>query len=160
MKDGSYQSGRGLVHRDLKPHNLFLSREKRLLSVKIGDFGLAKAFDLAGLSGQTRSGDLSGTPHFMPREQVLNFKCSRPPVDVWATAATLYYMLTGAVPRDFEPNKDVWQTVLDCDAVPIRKRDRGIPPRLAEVIDAALVERPQIGFQTAGQFKLALESVL
>jgi serine/threonine-protein kinase len=160
MKDGSYQSGRGLVHRDLKPHNIFLHRQGRTLRAKIGDFGLAKAFDLAGLSGQTRSGDLSGTPHFIPREQVLNFKCSKPPVDVWATAATLYFMLTGAVPRDFDPHKDVWQTVLDCDAVPIRRRDASVPKRLAEVIDTALVEKPQIGFQSAREFRSALEAAL
>jgi serine/threonine protein kinase len=161
MKDGSYQAGSGLVHRDLKPDNIFLCRQGRApATAKIGDFGLAKAFDLAGLSGQTRSGDLGGTPHFMARQQVLNFKCSQPPVDVWAAAASLYFMLTGAVPRDFPPNKDPWQTVLETDAVPIRRRARGLPKRLAEVIDAALVERPEIGFQTAAEFKRALEAAL
>jgi serine/threonine protein kinase len=62
---------------------------------KVGDYGLAKAFDAAGLSGQTRTGSMAGTPHFMPRQQVVNFKYARPEVDVWAMAASLYNILAG-----------------------------------------------------------------
>ncbi|MSR64892.1 MAG: hypothetical protein EXS18_03825 [Verrucomicrobiae bacterium] len=69
-------------------------------------------------------------------------------------------MLTAQVPRDFVRGKDVWKTVLDTDAVPIRRRDPGIPKRLAEVIDAALVDKPEIHFKTAAEFKRALERAL
>src|SRR5262249_41686 len=61
--------GKGLVHRDLKPHNLFLANTGGARITKVGDYGLAKAFDLAGLSGQTRTGAVYGTPFFMPRQQ-------------------------------------------------------------------------------------------
>ena len=96
----------------------------------------------------------------MPRQQVVNFKYSGPEVDVWAAAACLYSMLTGATPRDFPSGKDVWQALLDTEAVPIRRRDSSIPKRLAEVIDKALIDRPEILFKTAADFKKALLTAL
>ncbi len=160
LADGSYGTGRGLVHRDLKPGNLFLSGSGSGRVVKIGDFGLAKAFDLAGLTGQSCTGAAAGTPVFMPRQQVVNFKYARPDVDVWASAATLYFLLTGAVPRDFTRGQDPWQVVLQTGAVPIRQRQPKIPARLAEVIDLALRDQPRIHFATAAEFRRELERVL
>jgi serine/threonine-protein kinase len=161
LKDGRFVPGRGLVHRDIKPENVFLRGPRSKRAAKLGDYGLAKAFDLAGLSGHTYTGDVAGTPHFMPRQQVVNFLDAGPEVDVWATAATLYCMLTGNVPRDFSrKHVDPWQVVLQTDAVPIRQRDRQIPEKLAAVIDFALRDKPQIGFQTAFELKRALEEVL
>lgn len=160
LADGRIGPGRGLVHRDLKPHNIFLSGSDSRRAAKVGDYGLAKAFDMAGLSGRTRTGAKAGTPYFMPRQQVINFKYVKPDVDVWAMAASLYCMLTGAFPRDFPKGQDRWCVVLQTDAVPIRKRDSSIPKRLAEVIDYALVDNLGIGFKTAAEFKQALEQVL
>jgi len=157
LSNGEYVAATGLVHRDLKPHNVFLHDCDGEALVRIGDFGLSKAFDIAGLSGQTRSGMAAGTPMFMPRQQVVNFRHAKPDVDVWAAAACLYYMLTGKCPRDFKPYQDVWQTVLSTDAVPIGKRDSSVPRRLAAVIDLALQDKPAIGFQTAAEFLDALE---
>jgi serine/threonine-protein kinase len=160
LADGSIGRGRGLIHRDLKPQNIFLSGSGSSRIAKVADFGLAKAFDTAGLSGQTRTGTAAGTPYFMPRQQVINFKFAKPEVDVWAIAASLYFMLTGAVPRDFQRGKDPWQAVLQTDPVPIRKRRASIPQKLAEVIDQALVDKPKIHFKTAAELKGALERVL
>ncbi len=151
--------GSGLVHRDLKPANLFLASAAGATVAKVGDYGLGKAFDQAGLSGQTCTGAVAGTPSFMPRQQVINFKYAKPEVDVWAAAASLYHLLTGHTPRDFPPGKDPWLVVLQDAPVPIRRRDTSIPERLAEVIDAALVDRPAIPFKTAAEFRRALEAV-
>jgi eukaryotic-like serine/threonine-protein kinase len=145
---------KGLVHQDLKPNNIFISKIDDKIVAKIGDYGLAKAFDLAGLSGQTLTGTQIGTPAFMPRQQVLSFKHQLPEIDVWATAACLYNMLTGYFPRDF--TGDPWLSVLQNKPVPILKRHHGIPTKLAQVIDLALQEKPQIYFQTAAEFKQAL----
>src|SRR5262249_47243612 len=106
LSDGSEERAAGLVHRDLSPHNILLSGTGGGRVAKVGDFGLAKAFDLAGLSGQTRTGSTAGKPYFMPRQQVINFKYAKPDVDVWAAAASLYCMLTGRVPRDFPEDRD------------------------------------------------------
>lgn len=151
----------GLVHRDLKPANVFLvkSGEKKLLA-KIGDYGLAKAFDLAGMSGLSMAGDVAGTPAFMPRQQVIQYRDAKPEVDVWAAAAMLYYMLTLHYARDFSKDKDRWQTVLQQDAVPIRKRDKTIPAALAAVIDAALVDRPALRFKSAKALRRALAQAM
>jgi eukaryotic-like serine/threonine-protein kinase len=141
----------------LKPSNLFLAKVKDEVIVKIGDYGLSKAFDLAGLSGQSMTGGAAGTPVFMCRQQLLNFKYSKPEVDVWATAACLYNMLTGYFPRNF--TGDPFLAVLQNEPVPIRQRDASIPKELAKVIDLALQEKPQIYFQTAAEFKKALLKV-
>jgi len=156
LKDGSYAEGKGFVHRDLSPHNILLAEGRGASVAKVSDYGLGKAFDTAGLSGHTRTGSTAGKPWFMPRQQVVNFKYAGPEVDVWAAAACLYNMLTGATPRDFPRGKDVWQAVLETEPTPIRKRDSSIPPRLAEIIDKALIDKPSIVFKTAADFKKAL----
>ncbi len=160
LKDGRYVEGHGFVHRDLSPHNILLAEIRGTTVGKVSDYGLGKAFDTAGLSGHTRTGATAGKPWFMPRQQVVNFKYSGPEVDVWAAAACLYSMLTGATPRDFPAGKDVWQAVLESESVPIRRRDPSIPPRLAEVIDKALIDRPAIVFKTAADLKRALLAAL
>jgi len=152
--DGIITKGKGLVHQNLKPNNIFISKINDKIVVKIGDYGLSKAFDLAGLSGQTLTGTKMGTPAFMPRQQVLNFKDELPEIDIWATAACLYNMLTGYFPRNF--TGDPWLSVLQNSPVPILQRHHGIPQNLAKVIDLALQEKPQIYFQTAAEFKQAL----
>ncbi|MBD2568477.1 serine/threonine protein kinase [Anabaena lutea FACHB-196] len=154
LANGSFGKGKGLVHRDLKPNNIFLCNINGQLTAKIGDYGLAKSFDLAGLSGQTFTKRMGGTPGFIPRQQVLKFRDAKPDVDVWAAAACLYNMLTGYFPRNF--TDDPWLDILQNNPVPILQRDRNIPIKLAEVIDLALTEKPQIYFQSAAKFKEAL----
>lgn len=151
---------RGLVHRDIKPSNILLAGSGSACVAKVADFGLSKAFDQAGLSGHTRTGSVGGTVAFMARQQIVSYKFAKPEVDVWAMAASLYHMLTGALPRDFPPGTDAIAVVLDRPAVPIRRRDSSVPPRLAEVIDEALIERPEIAIKSAAELKRALEQAV
>jgi serine/threonine-protein kinase len=160
LEDDETETACGVVHRDLSPHNLFLSKSKGKHIAKVGDFGLAKAFDTAGLSGQTCTGVTAGKPSFMPRQQVINFRFSRPEVDVWAMAASLYNMLTGEYPRDFPEKSDPWQVALTTSAIPIRDRDSSIPQRLAAVIDKALIDKPAITFKTAAELRQELRKAM
>ncbi len=160
QKGGGFAPGKGLVHRDLKPANLFLTGGGSGRLVKIGDYGLAKAFDEIGLSGGTRTGEIAGTWEYMCRQQVIDYRSPRPKVDVWALAASLYYLLTGCLPRTFPSDKDPWLTVLETNPVPILQRNPSLPRRLAQLIDHALTEEPDIPFQTATQLKAELETVL
>ncbi|MCI2421355.1 serine/threonine-protein kinase [Saccharopolyspora sp. K220] len=152
----AHAHGESVVHRDLSPHNILLGEADGPLVAKVGDFGLAKAFDQAGLSGLTRTGTTAGKPWYVPRQQVVNFRDASPAVDVWALAACLYHALTGAHPRDFPRGKDPWQVILQAEPVPIRRREPDIPEPLAEVIDEALRENPKSAFQTADELRRAL----
>jgi eukaryotic-like serine/threonine-protein kinase len=142
----SFAHEQGYIHRDLKPENILLSTEEEY-GAKIADFGLAKSFVEAGLSGVTASGTSAGTLLFMPKEQLVNFKRVGPSTDVWAMAATLYWLLTGETPREVCEDDNPISAILSQPAIPIRKRAPDVPAPLADVIDLALRDtataRPQ-----------------
>ncbi|MET8826976.1 FHA domain-containing serine/threonine-protein kinase [Streptomyces sp. NPDC004610] len=160
LADGTLTTGRGLVHRDIKPQNLLLTGDRARMRVKIADFGLAKAFDTAGLSGHTLTGALGGSLAFMPRGQAIDFKYAHPDADLWAVTACLYWMLTGSAPRDFPPGADPVDIVLRRPPVPVRERLPSLPRRLADVIDTALVDRPRITLTTATDLGEAIRRAL
>jgi serine/threonine protein kinase len=156
----AFAHAKGIVHRDLKPGNILLAGNKSDRKVKVSDFGLAKNFEQAGLSGLTLTGNFGGTLYYMPREQIVNFKRVKPVSDVWSIAATFYIMLTGWLPRDFPKDKDPLAVVLDGGVIPIRKRNGNIPKPLAAVIDRALEIKPKSRFQDAKEMREALAKVL
>jgi len=156
----AYAHRHNIVHRDLKPHNLLLAGSDGRWTAKIGDLGMAKNFEKAGLSGRTLTGAYAGTPQFMPREQVINFKYVKPVSDVWSLGATFYGMLTGQTPHDFPRGLDPIEVVLGGKIIPIRQRDASLPKKLAEVIDRSLMVKPQERFQDASEFRRALEPAL
>jgi len=148
------------VHRDLKPQNILLHKRAGQIKAKLTDFGLAKSFETAGLSGMTATGTAGGTFHYMPREQLTNFKYVQPVSDVWSMAATFYQILTGKYPLDFPSNRDPMEVILRDEATPIRQRDAGIPKPLAEVIDRALLSDTTKRYQDASEMRSALQQSL
>jgi len=156
----SYVHSKNIVHRDLKPANILLQGQKNSWIAKICDVGLAKDFQKAGFSGMTMTGAAAGTPPFMPREQVTNFKYVKPVSDVWSMGATFYNMLTGQFPRDFRRGRDPMEIILHEDIVPIRSRDSNIPKKVATVIECALDDNVKKRYQTAGEFLKELQKAL
>ena len=146
----------GFVHRDIKPDNVLLGEDG---AARLADFGLAKSFQQAGLSGMTATGAVAGTYQFMAREQLTSYRQARPTTDVWSMSATLYFLLTGRYPRDFG-DKDPLAVILRGGVVPLRARDSSLPSDLAAVIDRALDDEPARRFPNAREFAAALQAVL
>ena len=148
----------GFVHRDIKPENILIAQTAEGLMVKISDFGLAKSFRGVGLSGLTFSGEMRGTVPFMPPEQMLDFKTVTPLADLYATAATLYYLLTCQYIYD-EPagGGDVIRMLLEEPSIPIRNRRDDVSPALAEVIEKCLARDPKTRYPDATSMRRALK---
>jgi serine/threonine-protein kinase len=148
----------GFVHRDIKPENILIAQAAEGLTVKISDFGLAKSFRGVGLSGLTFSGEMRGTVPFMPPEQMLDFKTVTPLADLYATAATLYYLLTCQYIYD-EPSGggDLIRMLLEEPPVPIRDRRPQVPKALATVIEKCLARDPKARFPDATSMRRALK---
>ncbi len=147
----------GFVHRDIKPDNLLLGSDG---AAKLTDFGLAKSFEQAGLSGMTATGASAGTLSFMPREQITSFRQLRPVSDVWSMGATLYYMLTRQYTRDFVPCKDPLAVVLSGRIVPLRRRAPHLPAAVAAVVDRAIADDPDRRYPTAAELRDALREAV
>lgn len=154
----SYAHRLGYVHRDIKPENILMDASHTPL---ITDFGLAKCFEKAGFSDITRSGVTAGTAAYIPREQVLDFKHVRPTSDVWATAAVLYWLLTGATPRrQGSGGDDAFIAILRDPVVPIRERTSDLPGPLCDLLDRALSDDPAMRPKDAGAFQTLLRRVM
>jgi len=151
---------KAIVHRDFKPQNVLLEQEGDSWHAKVADFGLAKNFDEAGLSGMTMDGMVAGSWWFMPREQIVRYRWVKPTTDVFAAGAMLYCMLTGLpVRRGLETAADMPTTVnviLNEPIVPVRERDPSIPKGLANVIDAAIRDEESRRYHDAGMMLAAL----
>lgn len=147
------------VHRDIKPENILMDASNKAI---LTDFGLAKCFENAGLSDITRTGVMAGTLAYLPREQVVDFKRVHPTADVWATAAVLYWLLTGATPRSLESRgaDDALIAILRDPVVPIRERSSNLPGPLCDLLDRALSDDPAMRPENAGEFHALLGRVM
>jgi serine/threonine-protein kinase len=151
-----------LIHRDLKPDNIFLARtaEGREV-VKVLDFGIAKFLsgDVAadpGAMGETTVGLLVGTPNYISPEQLMGER-SDVHSDIWALAVTAYECLTGALPFP-TGNRDDWRrAVLAGCYTPLDEHLPDPPQRLrAFFADCLSVDRAQRP-RTAEDFLVRLE---
>ena len=153
--NGDLQTWEGIVHRELSPQNILLSKQGSEWVPKITDFKLYRSFEEAGITSITAPEDLLGAPMYWPREHLTHYKHVSPATDVFSLAAIFYEMITGSWVRDgfqalFDRCKqngclpsisDYLHVIVTNPPVPIRKRNPNIPETLAEVIDKALKER-------------------
>jgi eukaryotic-like serine/threonine-protein kinase len=149
----------GHIHRGIKPQNILLHSMDNNLVTRLSDFGLTRSFIRNGLSGMTVTGSSVGSYPYTPREQVVDFRYSRPETDIWALGATMYNLMTGEFPRNFSHGKDPLDVILNGDIIPILQRDPSIPVDIAEIIDHAVRNDPAERYQHAGEMLSALKRV-
>jgi len=150
-----YAHSKGIVHRDIKPSNIGLTAEG---VVKVMDFGIA--LNIEESCRLTKTGHIMGSPHYMAPEQILG-RHSDHRTDIYALGITLFEMLTGRPP--FECPSDYEIRVAQVNEPPPSFPSLGykdIPPALEHVIHKALAKAPEGRFQSAQEFRNALDELV
>ncbi len=147
---------KGIVHRDVKPSNVLVGADGR---VHLCDFGLAKSLTVD--RAISRSGDLTGTPHYMSPEQTL---ARRAPVDaradVFALGVILYELLTLRRPFDGEDIPEIVARICFHEPEAIGALQPEAPRDLITICEKALEKDPRHRFQSAGEFAADLRRFL
>lgn len=148
-----FAHSRSMVHRDVKPGNILISRPEGKLLGKLADFGLAKHYTTAGMSQMTREGDVIGSLPFMSPEQFINSREARPACDLYSAGATLYWMLSGHEPIVLENHPCKFLAILEDAPVPLQTRCPDVPAELAQIVHRALEKSPDKRFSSAAEMR-------
>lgn len=150
--------GLGMIHRDIKPKNLFLAKTvdgRRL--VKVLDFGLAKTIGALGDVSLTATSSVFGSPQYMSPEQMRSAKDVDARSDIWSIGVCLYELLTARVPFDAAGLAEICAMVLKDPVEPPSKWAYGLPPDLDAVVVKCLAKDPADRYQTVADLAVALE---
>jgi serine/threonine-protein kinase len=144
-----YAHGEGMIHRDVKPANVLLSRRGQAV---LGDFGIAQ---IVGGTRHTLSGALMGTLSYMAPEQGLEGQCDARS-DLYSLGIVFYEMLLGDPPFDAETPLAILMKHVN-DPLPLpRQQDPSIPVPFERVVLKALAKRPGDRYQSASEMTEAL----
>ncbi|MBI2892268.1 MAG: serine/threonine protein kinase [Deltaproteobacteria bacterium] len=140
---------KGIVHRDIKPDNIFLERtlDDRPL-VKLLDFGVSKMSSM-GVTAMTRAGVALGTPHYMAPEQARGSSDLDARVDIYAMGVILYEALTGVVPFDAPNYNALMVRVITDEPQRPREKRADLPETLEALILRAIAKKPEDRFRRA-----------
>ncbi len=137
----------GIVHRDIKPGNLFLTiDDDGTEQVKILDFGISKVEQTN--NALTRTGTVMGSPMYMSPEQMRNSRKVDQRTDVWAIGVVAFQMATGNLPYEAEQMAELIAMVLEHDPPRASMFRPDIPPELDDVIAGALTKNIEERYQT------------
>jgi len=144
---------RGMVHRDIKPHNLLLTADGK--TVKILDMGLARLDDSVSddekSSTMTQDGAVMGTPDYIAPEQARSSHDVDIRADIYSLGCTFYYLLTGRVPF---PGGSLTQKLLKHqldEPQPVEAFRADVSPEFGAILRKMMAKRPQDRFQTPGE---------
>lgn len=147
---------RSIVHRNLKPDNLFLRDSDTGNELKVLDFGISKFVNR--IDGPlTRTEATMGTPHYMAPEQFLHAATVDHRADLYATAAILYECLSGNRPfAEIREFRILMATVQTAQPKPLRELNADVPRDLAHAIDRGLERNPDDRWASAAAFEAAM----
>jgi len=158
---------KGIVHRDVKPENIYLVRRGDVDFVKVVDFGVSKAVQSreeggADLQRLTRTGTVLGTPLYMSPEQARGGDDVDHRADIWSAGLMLYECLTGEVPFRANNYLGVISQVLTQETVPPSqlRPELGIPAAVDRVVMRALDKDRDKRYQQMAEFEHDLERLL
>ncbi|MGO9291987.1 MAG: serine/threonine-protein kinase [Polyangia bacterium] len=157
---------KGIVHRDVKPENIYLVRRGELDFVKVVDFGVSKAVhsreEGADMQRLTRTGTVLGTPLYMSPEQARGGDDVDHRADIWSAGLMLYECLTGEVPFRANNYLGVISQVLTQETVPPSqlRPELGIPAAVDRVVMRALAKDREQRYQQMAEFEHDVERLL
>jgi serine/threonine-protein kinase len=145
---------RGLIHRDVKPSNLFLCSLGRDLDViKVLDFGLSRPAAEPADASLTREGAHPGTAGYMAPEQIFGLPIS-PATDLYALGCVAYWMLAGATPFDAEDSGELLRLHAQVEPPPLSRPGRpAVPARLEALVMQCLAKDPKARPQDADRLR-------
>ena len=148
----------GIVHRDIKPGNMFLTvRRNGAPSVKVLDFGISKLQgDLQQHGARTSAQEIFGSPFYMSPEQLLSSADVDARADVWSLGVVLYEMITGTVPFEADVLAKLHLAVLQGEPIDVRTHGIEVPDGLAAVIHGCLRRNLDARFQNMRDLAEAL----
>jgi serine/threonine-protein kinase len=150
----AFVHGRGVVHRDVKPDNILISRERDTRRIRLSDFGIAS---LPHAGSESASVPV-GSPAFMAPEQLLDHLDAGPRSDLYALGVVGYFLLTGFLPFEGEGLHAILARKLEEDYVPIRVRKPKVSPAFAEAVERCLAAAPEERWPGARAFRVGLEA--
>ena len=155
--DGLAEAHRvGMIHRDVKPSNCFLTADDR---VKVGDFGLSKSLAASGRNQLTQTGTFLGTVLFASPEQIRGEPLDYAS-DVYSVAATLYFLLSGEAPFQHESAAAALARAISEAPPRIRKKRKDVSAQLERVVMKGLERDRARRWQTLDDLREALINLL
>ncbi|HEY3019953.1 MAG TPA: Stk1 family PASTA domain-containing Ser/Thr kinase [Solirubrobacteraceae bacterium] len=151
LRAARFAHKRGVIHRDLKPHNVIVDPEGR---AKVTDFGIARA----GASDMTQTGSIMGTAQYLSPEQAQGLPVDERS-DLYSVGVVLYEMLTGRVPFTGDSAVSIALKQVAEAPAPPRTLNPDVPPELEAVVLRALEKQAERRFQDADEFITALDRV-
>ncbi len=153
----------GIVHRDIKPQNIFLVDDERAGEVteqlvKVLDFGIARRGKVSG--GLTKPGVVIGTPEFICPDQVLDSKEPDAQTDLWSLSVVAYQALTGDLPFFADTIAKLVGQLIRCEFSPPTELRPELPPAIDAFFVRAFSREPDARFSSAPQLAAAFREAL